>query len=280
MTAGIEVRKSVPRHRHGPQSRRRRALEIFRRSSKRVFRATEQSVRSAVIKTWHRACASLARYRRTGGPVRTDSAAKAGHFPVRHASGGPACCGADQTTAPCGRAGRRAVVPPAAAAVYMSSPACHGKWRGSIHGEASMRDHHLALLAFTESPAPQVVCRSRKISECNHAFAHLFGYKREELVGESILKLYPSLADYHEIGQRCLKHLQSNCYYEDERFMQHRNREISGYVVNGLSCKEIAARLKISHRTVEVHRGRIMRKLEVKNTAELVSRIIMVDRKA
>lgn len=186
-----------------------------------------------------------------------------------------------------------------------------------------MRDHNLALLAFTESPAPQVVCRSRKISECNHAFAHLFGYKREELVGESILKLYPSRADYHEIGQRCLNHLQSNCYYEDERFMQHRNREIfwarargitltsddpfdlmiwsferiadnpvktanltrrereiSGYVVNGLSCKEIAVRLKISHRTVEVHRGRIMRKLEVKNTAELVSRIIMVDRKA
>ena len=184
-----------------------------------------------------------------------------------------------------------------------------------------MTDHHLALLAFNESPAPQVVCSARRISECNHAFAHLFGYKREELVGESIRSLYPSAADYHEIGLRCLRRLQTNCYYEDERFMQHRNqeifwarargitltaddpfqlmiwsferiadnpaktanltrreREISGYVANGLSCKEIAARLNISHRTVEVHRGRIMRKLDAKNTAELVSRIIMVHR--
>jgi PAS domain S-box-containing protein len=182
-----------------------------------------------------------------------------------------------------------------------------------------MRDPQLALLAFKESPAPQVVCSARRISECNHAFAHLFGYTREELVGESILKLYPSLSDYHEIGERCLAHLERNCYYEDERFMQHRSREIfwarargitltvhnpfdlmiwsferiadtplktanltrrereiSSYVVNGLSCKEIAARLNISHRTVEVHRGRIMRKLDAKNTAELVSRIVMV----
>jgi len=180
----------------------------------------------------------------------------------------------------------------------------------------------LALLAFAESPAPQVVTSNRNIIECNHAFAHLFGYTREELIGASIRTLYPSLADYHAIGERCLKRLQHSCYYEDERFMQHRNREIfwarsrgitlttddpfalmiwnferiadpiktvhltdrereiSGYVVNGLSCKEIALRLNISHRTVEIHRSRIMKKLNVKNTAEMVSHIIMLGRKA
>jgi len=182
-------------------------------------------------------------------------------------------------------------------------------------------DHALTLLAFAQSPAPQVVCRHRNIVECNHAFAHLFGYRREDLVGQLTRKLYPSLADYHEIGQRCAAHLQHSCYYEDERFMQHssreifwarsrgvtltpdeplalvvwyferiadanktvhltrREREISSYVVNGLSCKEIALRLNISHRTVELHRSRILRKLNVKNTAEMVSHIIMLERK-
>lgn len=55
-----------------------------------------------------------------------------------------------------------------------------------------------------------------------------------------------------------------------------REQEIAGFIANGLTCKETAEHLGISHRTVEVHRGRIMRKLAAKNTAELVSRIIMV----
>jgi len=60
--------------------------------------------------------------------------------------------------------------------------------------------------------------------------------------------------------------------------LTRREREISSYVVNGLSCKEIALRLNISHRTVELHRSRILRKLNVKNTAEMVSHIIMLER--
>lgn len=56
-----------------------------------------------------------------------------------------------------------------------------------------------------------------------------------------------------------------------------REQEIAGFIVNGLTCKETAAHLGISHRTVEVHRGRLMRKLKAKNTAELVSRIILVN---
>lgn len=55
-----------------------------------------------------------------------------------------------------------------------------------------------------------------------------------------------------------------------------REQEIAGYLVNGLTCKETALELGISHRTVEVHRARLMKKLEAKNTADLVSKIIMV----
>ncbi len=182
-----------------------------------------------------------------------------------------------------------------------------------------MLDSHLEELAFRESPAPQIITRNRTLLRCNKAFAALFGYEVEDLEGELILKLYPSSADYYEIGERCLRALRVKTSYEDERFMQHRDRqifwarargvtltpeqpfnlmiwsferihhnqtktaeltrreqEISGYIVNGLTCKETAQALGISHRTVEVHRGRLMKKLAAKNTAELVSKIIMV----
>lgn len=55
-----------------------------------------------------------------------------------------------------------------------------------------------------------------------------------------------------------------------------REQEVAGYIVNGLTCKETAQRLGISHRTVEVHRARLMKKLDAKNTADLVSKIITV----
>ncbi|WDH50750.1 LuxR C-terminal-related transcriptional regulator [Pseudomonas chlororaphis] len=55
-----------------------------------------------------------------------------------------------------------------------------------------------------------------------------------------------------------------------------REREISLHIVNGLTCKEVARKLGISHRTVEVHRARLMKKLQAKNSAELVSKIIFI----
>ena len=49
-----------------------------------------------------------------------------------------------------------------------------------------------------------------------------------------------------------------------------REREVLEHAVSGLHAKEIASRLGISSRTVEVHKMRIMEKLEVRNIAELV----------
>jgi RNA polymerase sigma factor (sigma-70 family) len=49
-----------------------------------------------------------------------------------------------------------------------------------------------------------------------------------------------------------------------------REREVLEHAVNGLHAKEIASSLGISPRTVEVHKMRIMEKLEVRNIAELV----------
>ena len=55
-----------------------------------------------------------------------------------------------------------------------------------------------------------------------------------------------------------------------------REREIAMHIVNGLKSKEIAKQLEISHRTVEVHRARLMKKLQAKNIVELVSKIIFI----
>ena len=49
-----------------------------------------------------------------------------------------------------------------------------------------------------------------------------------------------------------------------------REREVLEHAVNGLHAKEIGVALGISPRTVDVHKMRIMEKLEVRNIAELV----------
>jgi FixJ family two-component response regulator len=49
-----------------------------------------------------------------------------------------------------------------------------------------------------------------------------------------------------------------------------REREVLEHATKGLHAKEIAAKLGISPRTVEVHKTRIMSKLGVRNVAELV----------
>src|SRR5438132_7519629 len=49
-----------------------------------------------------------------------------------------------------------------------------------------------------------------------------------------------------------------------------REREVFRLVVYGLSTKEIAFHLGMSGRTVETHRGRLLRKLRVHSTADLV----------
>ncbi|MGH8464486.1 MAG: PAS domain S-box protein, partial [Pseudomonas sp.] len=62
----------------------------------------------------------------------------------------------------------------------------------------------LERLAFQVSPAPQVITGNRRMLDLNEAFQTLFGYERDELLGELILKLYPSQADFNIIGERSL----------------------------------------------------------------------------
>ncbi len=52
-----------------------------------------------------------------------------------------------------------------------------------------------------------------------------------------------------------------------------REREIAQQLVTGKTSKQIARSLEISHRTVEAHRARLMRKLGVASPGEMISRL-------
>ena len=49
-----------------------------------------------------------------------------------------------------------------------------------------------------------------------------------------------------------------------------RQREILQLVAEGFSAKAIATQLKISHRTIEFHKAKIMEQLDLHTTADLV----------
>jgi PAS domain S-box-containing protein len=53
-----------------------------------------------------------------------------------------------------------------------------------------------------------------------------------------------------------------------------REREVAAQVMQGRTSKEIGKALAISHRTVEIHRARLMRKYTAATTAELVQKLI------
>lgn len=53
-----------------------------------------------------------------------------------------------------------------------------------------------------------------------------------------------------------------------------REREVAALLMDGLTSKQIGKLLAISHRTVEVHRARLMRKYRAHSTPDLVHRLL------
>ncbi len=53
-----------------------------------------------------------------------------------------------------------------------------------------------------------------------------------------------------------------------------REKQVMAHLTQGKSNKEIAVILQLSHRTVEVHRARLMDKMQVKSVAELVPLVL------
>ena len=172
----------------------------------------------------------------------------------------------------------------------------------------------VAVIGFDGAPVALCVTRQRVIAGCNQAFAGLFGYRIDELVGQSIALLYPSRQEFHSIGRRGYPRMQQGRRYQDERLMRRRDgeliwcrvsglandssapareavwafeqiphaarstallspreREVVAQLAAGMTSKEIARLMSLSPRTVEMHRARLLRKLGVRSTAQLLA---------
>jgi PAS domain S-box-containing protein len=172
----------------------------------------------------------------------------------------------------------------------------------------------VATIGFEGAPVALCVTRQRVIAACNRAFAELFGYRVDELIGQSMALLYPSRQEFHSIGRRGYPRMQQSRRYEDERLMLRRDgeliwcrvsglardaaapareavwafeqiphaarstallspreREVVAQLAAGLTSKEIARLMSLSPRTVEMHRARLLRKLGVRSTPQLLA---------
>ncbi len=75
--------------------------------------------------------------------------------------------------------------------------------------------------------------------------------------------------------QNASKNTQASATRDRLKKLTAREREVLQLVVAGQSNKQIAAKLKISIKTVEAHRAQIMNKMQVESLAELVSRVVI-----
>lgn len=57
-------------------------------------------------------------------------------------------------------------------------------------------------------------------------------------------------------------------------YLTSKEKEVVKYLMDGLSSKEIADKLDVSPRTIETHRANALNKFNLKNTTELVKKII------
>lgn len=75
-------------------------------------------------------------------------------------------------------------------------------------------------MAFEMAPVGLVLSRNRSIVDCNQHVCDMFGASREQLVGQSFLVLYPSVAEYERIGARIIPILNAKGLYADDRIMK------------------------------------------------------------
>ncbi|NRA88414.1 MAG: PAS domain-containing protein [Rhizobiales bacterium] len=75
-----------------------------------------------------------------------------------------------------------------------------------------------------ELPVPLVYATHRIIRDCNHEFAALFGYDREELIDSGFHILYPKFADFLRTGEMWQTNMRNKSTYYDERVMRHNDQ--------------------------------------------------------
>ena len=72
-----------------------------------------------------------------------------------------------------------------------------------------------------------------------------------------------------ELSERLAEHLSGKQGPEGYESLSDREHQIASMISQGLTASQIASQLNLSVKTVHTHRARALRKLELKNNAEL-----------
>lgn len=100
---------------------------------------------------------------------------------------------------------------------------------------------------------------------------HVFDFIEKPFDDTEILSCARGALEYGErLGHRQARREQYTQYIQSLERLTGREHQVCELLIEGCSNKEIARALDISHRTVEIHRARVLEKLEARNQSELV----------
>ena len=119
---------------------------------------------------------------------------------------------------------------------------------------------HIPVIIMTAHGDVKIAVRAMKLG----ALEFIEKPFNDEIMIESIREALRK--DEHDVSRET----QLRQYMEGLAQLTERERQVFNHLVQGDSNKTIATRLDISPRTVEIHRARVLEKLQVKNQAKLV----------
>lgn len=111
------------------------------------------------------------------------------------------------------------------------------------------------------------------IAKCakSGAYGYLLKNTDEDELTLAIRTVYKGKKYFsHGISEKMINFMSTHSVSAD--ILSNKETEVLALISEGLTTKEIAAKLFVSSRTIETHRANILKKLEVKNTAELITK--------
>lgn len=125
----------------------------------------------------------------------------------------------------------------------------------------------LPVIGFAEAPEPRAVAKAIHLGAIDYL---AWPFAEEEIV--SIIEEAAAAAE--TIGSR-----RNRAYAAQKRVerLSKREREVLQSVASGLSSQKIAEQLKISPRTVEIHRSNMLSKMGASNTSEAIRFAVEAD---
>ena len=133
--------------------------------------------------------------------------------------------------------------------------------------EIKKYDAKLPVLMLSMHAEEQYAMRAMK--------AGASGYLTKESASEQLVSAIRKIYNGRKyISQGVAELLVTDIYHDDEKhlheYLSDREFEILKLIVHGNSAKNIAANLSISDKTVSTYRSRILKKMNMKSTADLI----------